>query len=164
MLQRQHSPLWHVAQAKASNAHITFYSPLYSMHWWHHALKMALLALVQVEAFVQLKELCYAGSHGMDISGPQVCPPPSWGFLGPLLLMCRELPNFSLSLCCSTPRSFSFDVVIPPYRHMMGSAAHRHWLHESMSQGGHTAKPATELLGKHVMQAQGWGTCMGMQG
>lgn len=26
----------------------------------------------KVEAFVQLKELFYAGSHGMDIAGPQV--------------------------------------------------------------------------------------------
>ena len=28
----------------------------------------------KVEGFVQLKELFYAGSHGMDIVGPQVCP------------------------------------------------------------------------------------------
>lgn len=27
----------------------------------------------KVEGFVQLKELFYAGSHGMDIVGPQVC-------------------------------------------------------------------------------------------
>ncbi len=27
----------------------------------------------KVEAFVQLKELFYAGSHGMDIVGPKVC-------------------------------------------------------------------------------------------
>jgi len=27
----------------------------------------------KVEAFVQLRELFYAGSHGMDILGPQVC-------------------------------------------------------------------------------------------
>jgi trehalose-6-phosphatase len=27
----------------------------------------------KVEAFVKLKELFYAGSHGMDIVGPKVC-------------------------------------------------------------------------------------------
>jgi hypothetical protein len=27
----------------------------------------------KVENFVQLSELYYAGSHGMDIAGPQVC-------------------------------------------------------------------------------------------
>lgn len=27
----------------------------------------------KVEGFVQLRELYYAGSHGMDIVGPQVC-------------------------------------------------------------------------------------------
>ena len=33
----------------------------------------------KVESFVQLKELYYAGSHGMDIVGPRVRPahPPS---------------------------------------------------------------------------------------
>ena len=28
----------------------------------------------KVEGFVRLKELYYAGSHGMDIVGPRVCP------------------------------------------------------------------------------------------
>jgi len=33
----------------------------------------------KVEAFVKLKELFYAGSHGMDIVGPKVSPPlPCW--------------------------------------------------------------------------------------
>ncbi len=30
----------------------------------------------KVENFVQLKELYYAGSHGMDIAGPTVSPRP----------------------------------------------------------------------------------------
>lgn len=50
----------------------------------------------KVEAFVQLPELFYAGSHGMDIAGPRVSSHQTRAIAG---------MHLSLYTCCDTPRA-----------------------------------------------------------
>ena len=53
-----------------------FYLPLkhkYYLGWWLWRSFTLFVLYYQVYEFVQVRELYYAGSHGMDIMGPAVC-------------------------------------------------------------------------------------------
>lgn len=57
----------------------------------------------KVEAFVQLRELFYAGSHGMDIVGPQVRDTP---VVRNSTYSSRHPCRFTVHEVCVTARSF----------------------------------------------------------
>lgn len=56
----------------------------------------------KVEAFVQLPELFYAGSHGMDIAGPRVSshPTTATAAMSSVEYACSYTQGQSLHMCC----------------------------------------------------------------